>query len=58
VFHDVTTSGKSDDHCSQDDEPLYLNLFILLASLGGALLALRLTGGLISLSTAQRLLCR
>jgi len=45
VFHDVTTSGKSDDQVFADDQPLYLNLFILLASLGGALLLCGLTGG-------------
>ena len=45
VFHDVTASGKSDDQVFADDQPLYLNLFILLASLGGALLLCGLTGG-------------
>ena len=45
VVHDVTASGKSDDQVFADDQPLYLNLFILLASLGGALLLCGLTGG-------------
>jgi hypothetical protein len=45
VFHDVTTSGKTDDELLTDDRPLYLNLFILLATLGGALLLCGLTGG-------------
>jgi hypothetical protein len=45
VFHEVTTSGKSDDELHPDDRPLYLNLFILLAALGGALLLCGLTGG-------------
>jgi hypothetical protein len=45
VFHDVTTSGKTDDELLPDDRPLYLNLFILLAALGGALLLCGLTGG-------------
>jgi hypothetical protein len=45
VFHDVTTSGKADDELLPDDRPLYLNLFILLAALGGALLLCGLTGG-------------
>jgi hypothetical protein len=45
VFHDVTTSGKTDDELLTDDRPLYLNLFVLLASLGGALLLCVLTGG-------------
>jgi len=45
AFHDVTTSGKSEDQLFADDQPLYLNLFILLASLGGALLLCGLTGG-------------
>jgi hypothetical protein len=45
ALHDVTTSGKSDDQLFADDQPLYLNLFILLASLGGALLLCGLTGG-------------
>ena len=45
VFHDVTTSGKADDELLPDSRPLYLNLFILLAALGGALLLCGLTGG-------------
>jgi len=45
AFHDVTTSGKTDDELLTDDRPLYLNLFVLLAALGGALLLCGLTGG-------------
>jgi hypothetical protein len=45
VFHDVMTSGKTDDELLTDDRPLYLNLFVLLAALGGALLLCGLTGG-------------
>jgi hypothetical protein len=45
VFHDVTTSTKTDDELLPDDRPLYLNLFVLLAALGGALLLCGLTGG-------------
>jgi hypothetical protein len=45
VFHDVTNSSKTDGELLPDDRPLYLNLFILLAALGGALLLCGLTGG-------------
>jgi hypothetical protein len=45
AFRDLTTSGKTDDELLTDDRPLYLNLFVLLAALGGALLLCGLTGG-------------
>jgi hypothetical protein len=45
VFRAVTTSGKTDNELLTDDRPLYLNLFVLLATLGGALLLCGLTGG-------------
>jgi hypothetical protein len=45
VIGDVTASRKTDDEWLTDDRPLYLNLFILLAALGGALLLCGLTGG-------------
>jgi hypothetical protein len=45
AFHDVMNSGKTDDELLPDDRPLYLNLFVLLAALGGALLLCGLTGG-------------
>jgi hypothetical protein len=45
VFHDVTNSSKADSELLPDDRPLYLNLFVLLAALGGALLLCGLTGG-------------
>jgi len=45
VVSDVANSSKTDGELFTDDQPLYLNLFILLASLGGALLLCGLTGG-------------
>jgi hypothetical protein len=45
VLRDVTNSSTTDDPLFTDDQPLYLNLFVLLASLGGALLLCGLTGG-------------
>jgi len=45
VFSDVANSSKTDGELLTDDQPLYLNLFVLLASLGGALLLCGLTGG-------------
>ena len=45
AFQDVTDSSKTDGELFTDDRPLYLNLFVLLAALGGALLLCGLTGG-------------
>jgi hypothetical protein len=45
VLRDVTNSSTADDQLFTDDQPLYLNLFVLLAALGGALLLCGLTGG-------------
>jgi len=45
VLRDVTNSSTADDQLLTDDQPLYLNLFVLLAALGGALLLCGLTGG-------------
>lgn len=45
VFSNVANSSKTDGELLTDDQPLYLNLFVLLASLGGALLLCGLTGG-------------
>jgi hypothetical protein len=45
VLRDVTNSSAADDPLFTDDQPLYLNLFVLLAALGGALLLCGLTGG-------------
>jgi hypothetical protein len=45
ALRDVTNSSTADDELFTDDQPLYLNLFVLLAALGGALLLCGLTGG-------------
>ena len=45
VLRDVANSSTADDQLFTDDQPLYLNLFVLLAALGGALLLCGLTGG-------------
>lgn len=45
VLRDATNSSTADDPLFTDDQPLYLNLFVLLAALGGALLLCGLTGG-------------